>query len=381
MGFKDNLQYLRGSHNMTQEQLAMLIGVSRQSVSKWESEKAYPEMDKLLMLCDMFGVSLDDLVMGDVRNGIAMSANHVEDGLPKAPMPEMEGSALPQDITGYEEHMRKFDLMIPTGVSAIIFGVSIGNLFDSDNSILGNSDANEVAMFLCIAIGTLVGLALLIPAGLAHSAFKRQHPYVEDFYTESDRAAARKVLAIALIAGIALIMAGIAVNVWADETLHVDEGWPSTALLMFVAVGVWCIVFGGMQYGRLDIADYNKESEEQHVQENGTESIYDKGNGAVCGIIMITAPIVGLTLLFCFDGGPHGMFWMSWVIDCHRTHQIHQIRLNGAPAQHGVGRILETDIAMERGTWWTGKSGRHWRRCRKANCICISRERSNRSLH
>ena len=283
-------------------------------MSTWESEKAYPEMDKLLMLCDMFGVSLDDLVMGDVRNGIAMSANHVEDGLPKAPMPEMEGSALPQDITGYEEHMRKFDLMIPTGVSAIIFGVSIGNLFDSDNSILGNSDANEVAMFLCIAIGTLVGLALLIPAGLAHSAFKRQHPYVEDFYTESDRAAARKVLAIALIAGIALIMAGIAVNVWADETLHVDEGWPSTALLMFVAVGVWCIVFGGMQYGRLDIADYNKESEEQHVQENGTESIYDKGNGAVCGIIMITAPIVGLTLLFCFDGGPHGMFWMSWVI-------------------------------------------------------------------
>ena len=107
MGFKDNLQYLRGSHNMTQEQLAMLIGVSRQSVSKWESEKAYPEMDKLLMLCDMFGVSLDDLVMGDVRNGIAMSANHVEDALPKAPMPEMEGSALPQDITGYEEHMRK----------------------------------------------------------------------------------------------------------------------------------------------------------------------------------------------------------------------------------------------------------------------------------
>ena len=102
MGFKDNLQYLRGSHNMTQEQLAMLIGVSRQSVSKWESEKAYPEMDKLLMLCDMFGVSLDYLVMGDVRNGIAMSANHVEDGLPKAPMPEMEGSALPQDITGYE---------------------------------------------------------------------------------------------------------------------------------------------------------------------------------------------------------------------------------------------------------------------------------------
>lgn len=63
MSFKENLQYLRGSRNMTQEQLAMLLGVSRQAISKWESEKAYPEMDKLLMLCDMFGVTLDDLVM------------------------------------------------------------------------------------------------------------------------------------------------------------------------------------------------------------------------------------------------------------------------------------------------------------------------------
>lgn len=83
---------------------------------------------------------------------------------------------------------------------------------------------------------------------------------------------------------------------------------------MFAAVGVWFIVFGGMQYGRLNIADYNKEAEKQRARENGEESFYDKVHGAVCGIIMITATIVGLTLLFCFDGGPHGMFWMSWVI-------------------------------------------------------------------
>lgn len=46
MSFRENLQYLRGTRNMTQEQLAMLLGVSRQAISKWESEKAYPEMDK-----------------------------------------------------------------------------------------------------------------------------------------------------------------------------------------------------------------------------------------------------------------------------------------------------------------------------------------------
>lgn len=53
MSFSTNLQHLRATRSMTQEQLAMLLGVSRQAVSKWESDAAYPEMDKLLCLCDI----------------------------------------------------------------------------------------------------------------------------------------------------------------------------------------------------------------------------------------------------------------------------------------------------------------------------------------
>ena len=49
---------------MTQEQLALMLGVSVQSVTKWEAEKSYPEMDKLLKLCQIFDVTLDDLVQG-----------------------------------------------------------------------------------------------------------------------------------------------------------------------------------------------------------------------------------------------------------------------------------------------------------------------------
>ena len=54
MSFRDNLQALRAERNMTQEQLAMLLGVSRQSVTKWEAERSCPEMDKLLKICDIF---------------------------------------------------------------------------------------------------------------------------------------------------------------------------------------------------------------------------------------------------------------------------------------------------------------------------------------
>ena len=57
--------HLRATRNMAQEQPAMLLGVSRQSVTKWEAEKSYPEMDKLIKICQLFACTLDDLVTGD----------------------------------------------------------------------------------------------------------------------------------------------------------------------------------------------------------------------------------------------------------------------------------------------------------------------------
>ena len=65
MTFGDRLSRLRRENNLTQEQLAGLLGVSRQSVSKWESDAAYPETDKLIRLCELLGCTLDALVRGD----------------------------------------------------------------------------------------------------------------------------------------------------------------------------------------------------------------------------------------------------------------------------------------------------------------------------
>ena len=66
MKFRDNLLYQRQQRNMTQEQLAMLLGVSRQSVAKWEAGQSTPEVDKLMRMAEIFGCSLDELVSGDL---------------------------------------------------------------------------------------------------------------------------------------------------------------------------------------------------------------------------------------------------------------------------------------------------------------------------
>ena len=58
MNLSDNLKRIRKENNLSQEQLADKLGVSRQSVSKWESGQAYPEMDKVLQLCQLFNLNI-----------------------------------------------------------------------------------------------------------------------------------------------------------------------------------------------------------------------------------------------------------------------------------------------------------------------------------
>lgn len=62
MKFGENLKNLRTSKKLSQEDLAEKVGVSRQSVSKWECGDAYPEMNNLLELCKIFHCHLNDLV-------------------------------------------------------------------------------------------------------------------------------------------------------------------------------------------------------------------------------------------------------------------------------------------------------------------------------
>lgn len=54
----------RKRSGMTQEELAEKLGVSRQAVSKWEQDAAYPETEKIVELCRMFGLSADELLLG-----------------------------------------------------------------------------------------------------------------------------------------------------------------------------------------------------------------------------------------------------------------------------------------------------------------------------
>ena len=60
--FKDNLVELRKLHNMSQEELADKIGVSRQTLSKYETGESLPDIEKCMLIANTFSVSMDDLI-------------------------------------------------------------------------------------------------------------------------------------------------------------------------------------------------------------------------------------------------------------------------------------------------------------------------------
>ena len=62
MSLGENISALRAARGMKQDELAAALGVSRQSVSKWETDASVPELDKLVQLAGLFGVTLDELV-------------------------------------------------------------------------------------------------------------------------------------------------------------------------------------------------------------------------------------------------------------------------------------------------------------------------------
>ena len=72
--FKDNLVQMRKILQMTQEDIAEKLGVTRQSVAKWEAGDSIPDLDKCKQLADIFGVSLDDLANYEPDDHLGLAA-------------------------------------------------------------------------------------------------------------------------------------------------------------------------------------------------------------------------------------------------------------------------------------------------------------------
>lgn len=146
MNFGENLQKLRKEKNISQEQLAEELHVSRQTIGKWENGVTYPETECLIQISDFFEVSIDVLLKEIVTDSNTMESSSTyqanEEDLSQAgqPLKSSSGNALR-------------NRRIRTVIAIILFIIS--PFYPGEP---GAGSMNVFFMILCIAVG--IGLLI-----------------------------------------------------------------------------------------------------------------------------------------------------------------------------------------------------------------------------
>ncbi|HIW75504.1 MULTISPECIES: helix-turn-helix domain-containing protein [Gordonibacter] len=296
MSFAENLVYLRQHYGITQEGLAEQLGVSRQTVSKWEAGTNYPEMEKLLVLCDLFHVSMDDLLRGAVSVA-------------------KEG-----DTERYDRHMNRYDASIVAGVACILTGVGMTSIAEA----LHLPDNIQAVALLSFVV---VGVVLLVMAGLNHSEFKRRNPAIEPRYDAETLERASRRFPLQIAAGVGLILLDVIMLVGLtpeDDTFMpfgiVVEDLLIAPFMLIMAVAVGLLIWAGMQKSKYDLSeltyiahrsDLGADLPPNAVVKSPEQLRAEQLMGVACGIIMLLATIVflvwGFVPLFDQMGGWAGM--------------------------------------------------------------------------
>lgn len=274
MSLGQNLQFLRKRNDITQEQLAEKLDVSRQSISKWESDTTYPEMDKLIQLTQMFHCSMDDLLQKDI------STLYVE------------------DKANYDRHMNILSKMIALGVTLILSGVTIMVFLSGMGSIkeINSPFYSDEFCSIIFFIFLIIAVAIFIVTGLQHEEFEKKNPYIENFYNEKEIEIFQKKFTIMITTGVVLILIGIVIMIGAESILpDIYEDVLPSIFLLFVTISVCLFVYAGMQQSKYNIKEYNL----LHDKESETYK-KNKLTGTICGCLMMTATIIYLILGFVF---------------------------------------------------------------------------------
>lgn len=286
MSFGNNVVFYRKKFQITQEHLAELLDVSRQTVSRWETDSAFPEMEKLLALCELFHCDLDTLVRGDAA---AQNADENKDLL-----------------EAHEQHMNLFIRCITSGVCLILLGLSAIMFLNS--ATLG--EPFSVAVFLSFVT---IAVGIFVASGVSHSNFLREHPIAPEYPREQVKNFMRKMPFLYAI-GIVCILLGVICTVMLEgerpnqlALFSLENRIVTGIFFLFLTVGVGFLVYAGMKTSQY--TSDKKQQEEADTEETAARSKVSRIAEAARAITMMIATIIFLLLGFLFH------WWhIAWVV-------------------------------------------------------------------
>lgn len=264
MHLGEKIAYLRKKRGWSQEDLAERMQVSRQSVSKWESSASLPDIDKVVMLSRIFGVSTDYLLMEEKEE------NEEETEHEEEPPYEEQDSTFTyilyqEDAQYYLEDMKKHARKIAAGVGLCVFSPApllfLEGLALSQSGGWQEDSAGAVGMVILFVV-IAIGVGNFITSGIQMEQYKMIAE--KDFslnskvelYVREQKQLYRSVFAAKIAAGV--IMCTLSpVFIFISEALGFGEAGGAlgiSVMLLFIAMGTHMLVAAGMvqeSYGNL----------------------------------------------------------------------------------------------------------------------------------
>ena len=300
----EKIVLLRKKNNYSQEDLANELGISRQSVSKWESGNSIPDLDKIIKMSSLFGVSTDYLLKDELEEETPSESDEVIE----------EGKTVSlEEANSFLEATPQFASRLSLAISLFILSpitlIILGGLSETGIAPMTENMAagfGTAVLLLLVAVGVVIivmsGIAygkydylekekIILQYGVAGIVNKKKAEFAETF---------RRNIAL----GVGIIIVGviplmIAAGFSASEFVEVVC---TGVLLAAVSLGVHQIVWAGVIQG-----SFQKLLQEEDYSEENKE--LKKKTGSFAGIYWCLVTAVYLGISFTTN-----LWYKSWII-------------------------------------------------------------------
>lgn len=276
----DKIMQLRKQKGWSQEELAEKLGISRQSVSKWESGMSIPDLDKILKLSELFGVSTDYLLKEEIEEWGQDNAGvnvYVEGAAYEEGECDPVRSISMQEAQEYLSLTKKLSKRIALGVMLCVLSpvclILLGGISEYFGTI---SDSTAGGLGMVILLGMIIpAVAIFILNGTTLSRYEYMEKEIFSLQygvkgmVEREKAAYEDHFRLWLTIGVSLCIAAV-IPLFLSIMLFGENEFLLVVclaiLLVVVAVGVFMLISVGVvyeSYGKLlQIGEYTVEQKE-----------------------------------------------------------------------------------------------------------------------
>lgn len=226
--FSQNLQKIRSEKNLSQEQLADKIGVSRQTISAWESGKASPELDKITAISKLFSVSIDELV-GEIKT---------------------EASNF--DKKEYEKNYSKIALLRASGIFILFSGIAFGAFFFEKGVIAG------VGLMISLAISVPLFILAKNTDELANNKLIKSKKSLENVFADSEIEFAAKNKTLGSILLVSLLFIAIAIHQIIVYLTNFGENLANAIFMLLLGIAVASATYANSIFAKIQNFEDNK---------------------------------------------------------------------------------------------------------------------------